>query len=288
MGIIFLLLRHRLPSLRNDVKGAQDESTRRFAVSTVLFLDVGNTNTKICLADSRGLGECYSLPSNRNNTADEWGLKIERILIRESVDPLDVEACVVSSVVPSLNPSLKSMAHRFLECDTLFVPEDMALPIENRYIQPEQVGADILATAFAAREIYDDRNLIIADFGTATTLACVVGNAFMGGLICPGVISSAASLAGGTAQLPSVDLTLPYKELRWGRSTQECLNQGLIFGFADMVDGLCHRLADQMDDSPPLVVATGGLASAIAQHCPAIGEVRPDLLMEGLWYAYFK
>ncbi|WP_147819833.1 type III pantothenate kinase [Salidesulfovibrio onnuriiensis] len=257
-------------------------------MNTVLLFDVGNTNTKICLADRHGLGESYTLPTRPANTADDWGLKVERILERENVNPQDVEACVVSSVVPPLDPLLGRMARRFLECEALFVPGDMELPIENEYAQPSQVGADILVTAYAAREIYDYKNLIIVDFGTATTLACVVENAFKGGLICPGVLSSASALAGGTAKLPPVDLKLPYEDFRWGRSTSQCLNQGLVYGFADMVDGLCHRLADQMDDDSPFVVATGGLAADIAKHCPAIGEVRPDLLMEGLWYGYFK
>lgn len=257
-------------------------------MSTVLLFDVGNTNTKICLADERGLGESYTLPTRPANTADDWGIKVESILSRESVSPSEVEACVISSVVPPLDPLLGRMSRRFLESEALFVPDDLAIPIENEYFMPSQVGADILVTAYAAREAFDCNNLIIVDFGTATTLACVVGNAFKGGLICPGIRSSAAALAGGTAKLPPVSLKLPYDEFRWGRSTSECLNQGLVYGFADMVEGLCHRLADQMDDDPPLVVATGGLAGEIAEHCPAIGEVRPDLLMEGLWYGYYK
>ncbi|KAB1441891.1 type III pantothenate kinase [Pseudodesulfovibrio senegalensis] len=256
-------------------------------MSLVLFFDVGNTNTKICLADERGLGESYTLPTRPANTADDWGLKLEHILARETMEPADVEACVISSVVPPLDPLLGRMARRYLECEAVFVPGDLELPIANHYAQPEQVGADILVTAYAAREMYDHENIIVVDFGTATTLASIVGDAFMGGLICPGVLSSASALAGGTAKLPPVNLKLPYEEFRWGRSTSECLNQGLVYGFAEMVDGLCRRLAEQMD-SPPQVVATGGLARDIADHCPAIAEVRPDLLMEGLWYAWFR
>lgn len=256
-------------------------------MSTVLFFDVGNTNTKICMADDRGLGESYTLPTRPANTADDWGMKIEAMLEREGMEPTDIQACVISSVVPPLDPLLGRMARRFLECEALFVPQDLTLPIENQYAQPGQVGADILVTAYAAREIYKDRNLVVVDFGTATTLACIVDRAFVGGLICPGVLSSASALAGGTAKLPPVDLKLPYEEFRWGRSTSECLNQGLVYGFADMVDGLCNRLAENMDRDP-FVVATGGLAADIAEHCPSIDEVRPELLMEGLWYSYYK
>ena len=255
-------------------------------MSTVLLFDAGNTNTKIGLADATGLGVAYTLPTRPANTADDWGLKIEAILRREGVDPRSVTACVVSSVVPPLDPLISRMAARFLDCETLFVPTDLPLPLENRYARPEQVGADILAGCYGARASFADLSLIVIDFGTATTLACMEDDVFLGGLICPGVLSAASALAGATAKLPKVDLKLPYNSLKWGKSTSECLNQGFVYGFASMIDGLVDKLGGQMRH-PPLVVATGGLAESIAQVSPAIGHVRPDLVMEGLHRAYF-
>ncbi|MDD3312706.1 type III pantothenate kinase [Pseudodesulfovibrio sp.] len=252
----------------------------------ILLFDAGNTNTKICLANDEGLGESYTLPTRPANTADDWGLKIESILRREDVDPHSIEACVISSVVPPLDPLIKGMARRFLDCDALFAGRDITIDIENRYARPEQTGADILVGCLSARLTYDAKNLIVVDFGTATTLACVQGNAFMGGLICPGVLSSTSALAGGTAKLPQVDLAIASPELTWGQTTEECLNQGLVFGFACMIDGLVDRLAGRMED--PFVVATGGLAQTIAQVAETIDEIRPDLVMEGLWMAYYN
>jgi len=252
----------------------------------ILLFDAGNTNTKICLANDEGLGESYTLPTRPANTADDWGVKIEAILRREDVDPHSIEACVISSVVPPLDPLITAMARRFLDCDALFAGRDIPIDIENRYTRPEQTGADILVGCLSARLTYDAENLIVVDFGTATTLACVQGTAFMGGLICPGVLSSTSALAGGTAKLPQVSLTIDSPELVWGRSTEECLNQGLVFGFASMIDGLVDRLAGRMED--PFVVATGGLAQTIAQVAETIDEIRPDLVMEGLWMAYYN
>ncbi len=252
----------------------------------ILLFDAGNTNTKICLANDEGLGESYTLPTRPANTADDWGLKIEAILRREDVDPADVEACVISSVVPPLDPLISGMAQRFLGCEPLFVGRDIEIDLENHYARPEQVGKDILVGCLSARLTYDATNLIIIDFGTATTLACVQGTAFMGGLICPGVLSSISALATSTAQLPKVSLSIDSPDLTWGRSTEECLNQGLVFGFACMVDGLVDKLAEQMDD--PFIVATGGLAPTIAQVSETIDELRPDLVMEGLWMAYYN
>ncbi|WP_319541296.1 type III pantothenate kinase [uncultured Pseudodesulfovibrio sp.] len=252
----------------------------------ILLFDAGNTNTKLCLADDHGLGESYTLPTRPANTDDDWGLKIESILLREDVDPTDIEACVISSVVPPLDPLISRMARRFLNCEAIFAARDLPIDLENEYARPEQVGADILVGCYSARMTYDNKNLIVIDFGTATTLACLQNTAFKGGLICPGVLSSAAALAGGTAKLPKVDLTVSSEVLMWGQSTEECLNQGLVFGFASMIDGLVDKLSIQLKD--PFVVATGGLSRTIAQVSDTIDELRPDLVMEGLWMAYFN
>ncbi|ADU61520.1 MAG: type III pantothenate kinase [Pseudodesulfovibrio sp.] len=255
-------------------------------MGTVLLVDAGNTNTKICLADDAGLGESYTLPTRPANTDDDWGIKVEAILAREGVEPRSVEACVISSVVPPLDPLFMRMARRFLDCEAVFAGRDLTIDLINEYARPEQTGADILVGCLAARLTYDAANLIVIDFGTATTLACVMGNAFKGGLICPGVLSSRSALASNTAKLPNVDLRVETDTLTWGRSTEECLNQGLVFGFASMIDGLVAKLSARMDD--PFVVATGGLSRTIAQVAVSIDELRPDLVMEGLWMAYYN
>ncbi|NDV20494.1 type III pantothenate kinase [Pseudodesulfovibrio sp. JC047] len=252
----------------------------------IVLFDAGNTNTKLCLADDQGLGESYTLPTRPANTDDDWGLKVESILSREGVDSADIEACIISSVVPPLDPLISRMARRFLGCEALFAARDLPIDMDNEYARPEQVGADILVGCYSARMTYDTGNLIVIDFGTATTLACVQETAFKGGLICPGILSSAGALAGGTAKLPKVDLTVTDEALKWGTSTEECLNQGLVFGFASMVDGLVQKLSVQLDD--PFVVATGGLARTIAQVSETIDELRPELVLEGLWMAYYN
>lgn len=255
-------------------------------MGTILLFDAGNTNTKICLADEEGLGESYTLPTRPANTGDDWGLKIESILMREDVSPSEIEACVISSVVPPLDPLISHMASRFFTCPTLFAARDLPIDLINEYARPEKVGADILVGCYSARMTYEEKNLIVIDFGTATTLACVAENAFKGGLICPGVLSSAGALASGTAKLPKVDLAVASDTLVWGKTTEECLSQGFLFGFASMIDGLTTKLAAQLED--PFVVATGGLAPSIAQLSETIDELRPDLVMEGLWMAYYN
>ena len=268
-------------------------------MDTVLLLDVGNTNVKIGLAQpGRGQLRTYALPTapaGRIGTADSWGLKLLEICRVEGVDPGEIVDIVASSVVPPMNPVLTRAAARFFGQpgqSIRFVPGDIPLSIENRYARPQEVGSDRLVTAFAARAACHAHTLVVVDFGTATTFDCVQGNAYLGGLICPGVLSSAQALATGTAKLPHITLEMDEDEakgcLHIGRSTTESLNQGLLFGFAAMVEGLAARLACNLGVGPgdAHVMATGGFAKTIAALCPAIDEVREDLLMDGLLLAW--
>ncbi|HMM40259.1 MAG TPA: type III pantothenate kinase, partial [Desulfovibrio sp.] len=123
------------------------------------------------------------------------------------------------------------------------------------------------------------------DFGTATTFDCIRGDALLGGLICPGLLSSARSLHMETAKLPLPTLELSSDHLRIDVGTMESLNQGLLFGAAAQVEGLAARLSEVMG-GPAFVAATGGLAPSVARVCPAIQAVLPDLMFEGLAALY--
>lgn len=253
----------------------------------VLLFDVGNTNLKLCLADQDGLGRSYSLPSTNRETADSLGLAIAAICRREGVAEEDVRAWVLSSVVPPLNSLLTGACRRFFSCPALFVPVDIPLSLENGYARPQEVGADRLLGSYAARTLHDDPTLIIVDFGTATTFDCVQGNKYLGGLICPGVLSSVTALGTQTAKLPQISLELGGQDMDIGTSTRQSLNHGVLYGFASMLEGLTARLKKRLSDPAARVIATGGFAAQIAAITTCIDELAPDLLMQGLWTAYF-
>lgn len=254
----------------------------------VLLFDVGNTNVKLCLADENGLGRTYSLPSTNRETSDSLGLKIAGICAREGMAEGKVRAWVLSSVVPPLNNLLKSACADFFSCPALFVPGDIALPLENRYARPQEVGADRLLGSFAARSLFPDSALIVVDFGTATTFDCVQGNAYLGGLICPGVLSSVTALGTQTAKLPQISLELGSTDLDIGTSTRQSLNHGVLYGFAAMLEGLTVRLKKRLAAPDARVIATGGFAPHLAAITSCIDNLAPDLLMQGLLAAYFQ
>jgi type III pantothenate kinase len=253
---------------------------------SVLLFDVGNTNIKLCPAGEEGLGRSYSLPSSNRETADSLGLTIGAICAREGMAPDEVAAWVLSSVVPPLSSVLASACARFFSCPALFVPTDIPLPLENHYARPQEVGADRLLGGFAARSLFSDEEFIVVDFGTATTFDCVRGNAYLGGLICPGVLSSITALGTQTAKLPHISLEVDSTELDIGSSTRQSLNHGVLFGFASMLEGLVARLKKHLPKAR--VIATGGFAPHMAALTSCIDNVAPDLLMQGLKAAYYN
>ncbi|HDQ41889.1 MAG TPA: type III pantothenate kinase [Desulfonatronum sp.] len=250
-------------------------------MSNILLFDVGNTNTKIGVARNADILGAYSLPTHIESTSDAWGLWLLQILALHGLESKDVSSWIAASVVPPVSLLLRKAGERFCKCPVLFVPEDIPLPLENRYGRPNEVGADRLVGAYAARGMFSSRSLIIVDFGTATTFDCVQDHAYLGGLICPGLQSSAAALSTKTAKLPSISLEDAPAAPRIGRSTSESLRHGLIFGFAAMVDGLCRRLKEQLPH-PVEVIATGGPARPLLSVCAGIDHNCPDLLLQGL------
>ena len=247
-----------------------------------LYFDIGNTNTKIGLRAQGGPVTTYVLPTDTHSTADQFGLLLLGVLRVAGVEAASVTVCLGASVVPGMSAVVAGACQRFLGQKLFLAPEDIPIPLENRYARPHEVGADRLAGAYGARKLFPQAPSILSvDFGTATTFDCVENNAYLGGLICPGVLSSAAALGSNTAKLPRISLEVEGREVRPGVSTVTSLNHGFVFGFAAMTEGLVKRLAATMQ-GPVLVIGTGGFAKALAEVTDCFDTVWPDLVIEGL------
>lgn len=255
----------------------------------LLLIDIGNTNVKAVIAGPDAppaAADTMVVPTFADPaSALEPGLLAA--CQRAGIAPGDIAACAVSSVVPRADGPLTEAVTRLTGAPTLFVPADLPLGFANMAEIPDNVGADRLVGCFAARRMYPEaENLIVIDYGTATTMDVVRGHDYLGGLTCPGIESSARALSTNTAKLPELTLTLD-GPLRLSFETMTSLNQGFIVGFAAMTEGLAARLKKLLP-GPALVVATGGLAKSVAEHCEAIDHVRPDLIPAGLYTAYLE
>ena len=248
----------------------------------LLLADIGNTCIKLVFARPDALQAAYSLPTRAQHTADSLGLSLLQLLSLQGLAAKDLAACVVCSVVPDVNTLFQEACRKYLGKAPLSFPGDFTIDMKNGYDQPQEVGADRLLAAFAARKLFPDTpSLISVDFGTATTFDCVSGNTYLGGLICPGLFSSRNALAANTAKLPRISLEMTDSHVSIGKSTITSMNHGFLFGFAAMTEGLCERLKEELP-GPTLVVGTGGAAHDLARICRAFDVVRPDLILEGL------
>ena len=153
---------------------------------------------------------------------------------------------------------------------------------------PQQIGADRIVNAVAAIEQYG-APLIILDFGTATTF-CVINDKkeYLGGAIAPGIGISLNALVEKTAQLPKVEMTVPDKVI--GKTTVSAIQSGLLYGYCGLVDGMVHRIAEELgyNEKDITVVATGGLAEVIHAHSHTITEVDQMLTLKGLLTIYHR
>jgi type III pantothenate kinase len=254
----------------------------------LLLFDIGNTNIKVGLASGRALLADYSLRTDAGRTADDLGLTLLELLRHAQLRPERLRACVASSVVPQLDQTMREMCRRYLHKELLFAPEDLPVPLLNRYERPAEVGADRLVGAYAARKLMPEaQSLICVDFGTALTFDCVTENAYLGGLIFPGVHTAASALAGSTAKLPEVSLKVDGLEPVPGRSTATSIRHGILCGYAALVEGLCARLSRGL--APPVaVLATGGFAGEMQRITGCFSRVVPGLLLEGLRLVYLE
>ena len=256
--------------------------------SSLLLFDIGNTCIKVGLASEYSVLASYALRTDVRQTSDDLGLKLLELMRHGNLQPETVHACIASSVVPSHNQTMRKMCRRYLSKELLFVSEDIPVPLLNHYEYPAEVGSDRLVGAYAARKLVPEaQSLICVDFGTALTFDCVTGNAYLGGLIFPGVRSAALALARDTAKLPNVSLEVDRLEPVLGRNTATSINHGIMFGYASLVEGLCARLAGQLPP-PVAIVATGGFAEELQKITTCFSQRVPALLLEGLRLLYLE
>jgi type III pantothenate kinase len=247
----------------------------------LLTLDIGNTEITLGLFQGDLLQAQWRLTTNPDRTPDEWGGAIGDVLIRAGNSPNEVRAVCLASVAPAVTQSVVSGVARATGRTAVPVDARSPLPVRLDVDEPLSVGADRIVNVLAAVELYH-ADVIVVDFGTATTFDCITADArFVGGVIMPGLRTAADQLTRRAAKLPAIELEPPPRVI--GRRTEECIQAGVLYGAADAVDGLVRRIrAEWPGSGSPHAIATGGLAAIVAPLTASLERVHPDLTLQGL------
>lgn len=251
----------------------------------LLVADVGNTETTLGLAEGEKIVAHWRVTTEAARTPDEVHLLLHNLLSASGRGPVRLRGAAIGSVVPGVTQALAEAASRISDTPAVIVDAKSKLGITLAVDEPMTVGADRIINTLAASRIYRS-DCIVVDLGTATTYDCITKDGvFLGGVIQPGVKTSAETLFRRTAKLTATELSAPTKVI--GTRTEECIRAGVVFGAADSVTGIVNRIIAAWPNSGrPKVVATGGLAVVIQAHCPVIELVDADLTLQGLRMAH--
>jgi type III pantothenate kinase len=248
----------------------------------LLAIDVGNTQTHLGAFDGSELVEHWRFSTDREATGDELAIVVNDLLGLSQIGFPDIDAEVVSSVVPQLVPEYRRLFERYLERQALIVGPGTKTGMPIRLDNPRELGADRLVNAIAAYEQCRD-TCVIVDFGTAITYDAVSSaGEYLGGIIAPGIEISMEALTSRAARLPKVDIEEPRSLI--GKTTDASIQSGIVYGFAAQVDGICRRLRAELGDLT--TIATGGLARVIVGFTESIDLVDDLLTLKGLRLVY--
>ena len=251
----------------------------------LLVIDVGNTQTVVGLYGGSDLLDHWRIATNAERTSDEHALLIAQCLEQHgfSFDD-DITGVAISSVVPRLTAALREMTDRYFRFDAVVIEPGIKSGLPILYDNPREVGADRIANAVGALDLYG-APAVVVDFGTATTFDAIsVKGEYLGGAIVPGIEISMDALFARAAWLRRVELVEQRNAI--GRSTVESIEAGVVYGTVALVDGMVRRFEDELGKSA--VIATGGLGGLIAPLSDTIQHLEPWLTLHGLRLVHEK
>ncbi len=247
----------------------------------ILTIDVGNTSTACGLFEDDECVLRFRRATDINSSSDEIGIFLRSALRENGYDWQKIQKIGCCSVVPAVNHSLSRACVKYLGHEPLFIQAGIKTGLKLRYSNPKEIGADLIAAAMGAVAEYPDKNLIIIDMGTAITAELVSKNKeFLGGVIMPGLKISVDALAGGTANLTSVEIVRP--EHVYGSSTTEAIQAGLYYGTAGAVKEFCNLFRKNVfHGEDTIIIGTGGFARTFEDY-RLFDKIIPGLVLSGV------
>ena len=246
----------------------------------MLGIDAGNTNISFGIFNKKlELANRFELKTNKNATAFEFLAQIEVILKYFGVKPSDFTKVRIASVVPEVERALNELFVEIYKIKTEFINASQ-LGLKVNLHNPSEVGIDRLINVFSAFKLYNTKNVVIIDFGTAITFDVGInGKEYDGGIIYPGINLSLEALKNGTSKLPKVSLKEPSSPV--GKSTSEAINAGIFYGYSAMVNGVIKSLQKQYKCEFTTIL-TGGFAGVLKEYFDFSFKIDNELILKGI------
>lgn len=249
----------------------------------LLTIDLGNSQLYGGLYDNDELIFQFRKFNRQQSSSDEIGIFLISVLKESGIAPNNIDEISICSVVPQANHAVLNGCRKYFNVEPFILKPGAKTGLQIKYKNPAEVGADRIVNAIAGYNLFPNKNLIIVDFGTATTF-CVITKEkeYLGGIILPGISISMESLERNAAQLPKVEIKGMDSVI--GKTTQESIQSGLYFGQIGMVKEIKTRISKEVfKDEKPIVIGTGGFSSMF-KNAGLFDEIIPTLVLQGLKY----
>lgn len=252
----------------------------------IFCIDIGNSNIKYAIFDGDKIKGTFRVTSQKNSTSDEYGVIVRDLLREAGIPKEEIKGVIMSSVIPSLNYTMEHMCRDYLGLVPLIVGPGVKTGLNVKADNPKEVGSDIIVDSVSAiKKLGVGTPIIVIDFGTATTFDIISAKGeLIGVVISPGIKSSLDSLTNSTANLPKIELEKPQSVI--GKNTVSCMQSGIIYGFAGLVDNIVNSVKEELGVDYVKVIATGGLGRVIYKQTKTIEYFDDMLTLNGLRYIY--
>ena len=245
----------------------------------ILLVDVGNSNICFGIVENNVITSDFRIKTLHDKSSDEYYFILNNFIKG------DLKDVIISSVVPTITSILVKLFKKYYNVNPKVIGNKLKTGIKIIADDPKTVGADLICDIAGATSIFNEA--LIVDLGTASKFIYYKNNTMLGVSIAPGVAISMKTLVNSTALLPNFELVAPSKVLNG--STIPCMQSGVIFGFASLVDGMISKIKKELNNPSLKVIATGGLTTLISSYCEeSIDTIDGLLTLKGILNIYNK
>ena len=252
----------------------------------LIAFDIGNTHIVTGILDENGsLITSFRIATKDNITEDELFSYIKNITDFNKIPLTNVNGIIVSSVVPGLIRICDYLSKKYFNLTPLIINLDLNLPFKFADgLNSSGFGADRIIDIVQGLRLHPGKDLVVFDFGTATTYEILVNNQYVGGGILPGINMSINSLFGNTAQLPKVKFENPHTIA--GKNTVEQIQAGIFYGYTGQIKEIIRKIKEIYPNA--YIIATGGLGQIISREVDTVDEYLPNLSLEGMYSIWLE